>query len=245
LNIEIDLVLPPQSLVVFVDETGHEDLASGHPMYGLGGCAVLDSRLDWDVRQPWRELRREILGNPDAPMHASEITRQIDREKMALIGSFFEVVPFMRLAVALTVKTAIPDPIERLQVVAPCLVQRIVDVLNWTTDRSVSVIFESNERNNPKIQRYFNGITIGEEAKNVPIELYFMPKSAKEPGLEIADFIMHAVHGLAKTRLEGAHGYDRLDFKSVFQSVDSKLASFMLLDNVTYTPHNAPEATSA
>ena len=242
MNIEIDLVLPPQSLVVFIDDTGHEDLANGHLVYGLGGCAVLGSRLDWDIRQPWRELRKAVLGDYGAPMHASEITRFIDRKKMAVIGSFFEVVPFMRIAVALTVKTEMPDLVERLQVMAPCLIQRIIEILNWTPAQSVSIIFESNERNNAEILRYFSNITIGEEGNNIPIELYFMPKSANEPGLEIADFIMHSVHGLARNRAEGGDGYHRLDFKSAFQSVGPKLASFMLMDKITYTPHSISEA---
>jgi hypothetical protein len=34
------LTIADQSLVVFVDDTGHEALVPGHPVYGLGGCAA-------------------------------------------------------------------------------------------------------------------------------------------------------------------------------------------------------------
>jgi hypothetical protein len=44
----------------------------------------------------------------------------------------------------------------------------------------------------------------------ISVDDYFLKKSAGEPGLEVADFIMHAVHGMARARLEGRDGYDRL-----------------------------------
>jgi hypothetical protein len=34
----LSLALPDGSLVVFVDDTGHEALVPGQPVYGLGGA---------------------------------------------------------------------------------------------------------------------------------------------------------------------------------------------------------------
>lgn len=42
----MNLSLPEHSLVVFVDSTGHVALVPGHPVYGLGGCAVVARHLD-------------------------------------------------------------------------------------------------------------------------------------------------------------------------------------------------------
>jgi hypothetical protein len=42
---ETNLVLPDKCLAVFVDDTGHEALVAGHPVYGLGGCAALACTL--------------------------------------------------------------------------------------------------------------------------------------------------------------------------------------------------------
>jgi hypothetical protein len=55
---ETSLVLPARCLAVFVDDTGHEALVAGHPVYGLGGCAALARDLDHVIRSPWREIRR-------------------------------------------------------------------------------------------------------------------------------------------------------------------------------------------
>src|SRR6476660_3345580 len=68
----MELKLPNDCLAVFVDDTGHEALVPGHPVYGLGGCAALAQDLDAFVRSPWREVRRQVTGSPDTPLHASE-----------------------------------------------------------------------------------------------------------------------------------------------------------------------------
>jgi len=39
------LTLAEQTLVVFVNDTGHERLVEGHPVYGLGGCAAIGTIL--------------------------------------------------------------------------------------------------------------------------------------------------------------------------------------------------------
>ena len=56
----MDLNLPEKSLVVFIDDTGHEALVKGHPVYGLGGCAAMAHDLDRLVRHPWHEVLRKV-----------------------------------------------------------------------------------------------------------------------------------------------------------------------------------------
>lgn len=36
---------------------GHEALVKGHPVCGLGGCAVMTADLDRAIRRPWHEGR--------------------------------------------------------------------------------------------------------------------------------------------------------------------------------------------
>jgi hypothetical protein len=227
-----ELRLPMGSLVVFIDETGHETLAPGHRVYGLGGCAVLEQHLDPEIRFPWREIRRAIKGDVDAPLHAADITFALPRDKQALIGDFFRARQFMRIAVAATTETQLPDPLKLIEVVAPALMKRIVDVFKWTKAASLSIIFEKNQRTNALIQRHFGPLAISEDGQDIPIGYFFMEKSAGEPGLEVADFIMHAVHGMARARLEGRNGYDRLDFQAAFHAVTERQASFMLIEKV-------------
>jgi hypothetical protein len=58
-----------------------------------------------------------------------------------------------------------------------------------------------------------------------------MPKSAGQAGLEIADFVMYAVGGRTRERLEGRHA-TRADFKCVFDDVDSRFVSFIEINDV-------------
>jgi hypothetical protein len=44
---------------LFADYTGHETF-KGHPMYGLGGCAVMGRDIGRRLAEPWRAVRRRI-----------------------------------------------------------------------------------------------------------------------------------------------------------------------------------------
>ena len=69
-----------------------------------------------------------------------------------------------------------------------------------------------------------------------------MPKQIHEPALEVADFVMHAAHGLAWDSVAGRNGYARRDFRSVFQRKNRRLSSFMLIDAVV--PDTSAAATA-
>lgn len=232
----MELKLPPSSLVVFLDDTGHERLPNGHVVYGLGGCAVLDTDLDRLIRLPWKEVRRAIVGDPETPLHAAGLT--MTRDQQALVGDFFRANRFMRVATAASAGTFKPDSLMLTEVLAPALLRRICEVMTRTSATSVVLIFEANDRTKTTIQRCFGRITIEESGTNIPMQCYFMPKSAGEPALEVADFIMHSVHGLARDRFEGKDGYKRRDFRSVFQSVDRRLVSFILIDRIEFGPNS-------
>src|SRR5262249_61971121 len=62
-----NLNLSPGCLTFFVDETGHETVVKGHPVYGLGGCAVLCCHLDAIIRAPWRAVPHAGTRPPGPP----------------------------------------------------------------------------------------------------------------------------------------------------------------------------------
>lgn len=59
----------------------------------------------------------------------------------------------------------------------------------------VAVIIEESERSSLLVARAFEGFGLRVEDQEVPVEVAFMPKSAKEPALEVADFIIHTAGG--------------------------------------------------
>lgn len=225
-----NLVFPEDCLVVFVDDTGHEALVKGHPVYGLGGCAVMGSHLDRVICQPWRNVRQCITGSADTQLHASTFAQGATQEQINFVAEFFKTQPFARFGAIISTTTKLIDELGPVPTISKCLQNRIVDIFKWTPCKEIRVIFESSDRADPLIEDAFQGFEISENNNPIPIECYFMPKSAAHPALEVADFVMHAVGRQAR---RNAQKRDLPDFEAVFHSVDKKLVSFMEINEVT------------
>jgi hypothetical protein len=236
------LVLPDRCLAVFVDDTGHEALVPGHPVYGLGGCAVMGRDLARLIWQPWKEIRRRVTGSPDTPLHASEFPRLAKPGDIEAAAEFFRVQPFSRFGATISVNTKLADELSLMQTMKGVLQERIIDIVQTTLCREVKVIFESSQRTNKLVQNAFQDFEVRRGWKRIPSECYFMPKAAAEPALEVADFVMHAVGRQARHNLT-QRGSFTPDFCAVFHAVDAKLASFMEVGTVTM--NEAPPAASA
>jgi hypothetical protein len=220
------LEVSDRCLVVFVDDTGHEDFAVGHPVYGLGGCAALGRDLERLIEWPWKEVRRRVNGSPDAQLHANKFARTAKTEDMQAVASFFRE-PFWRFGAVLTKETQsnLPDEMGRVRVMKGALQERIQEIVQMTLCKEVKVIFEASDRTDKFIQEAFLDFTVHRGTKYIPSECYLMPKSAASPAMEVADFIMHAVGRQARHNLM-QRGNFLADFCAVFHAVDPNLTSF-------------------
>jgi hypothetical protein len=222
-----------------VDDTGHEALAKGHPVYGLGGCAVLGRDLERIIWQPWKELRKRITGSPDLPLHANKLPRIANARDIEAIAEFFRVYPFWRFGAIFTTATQLADELNLMQTMKHVLQKRINVIVERTLCKEVHVVFESSERANKIIEEAFQGFEFSRGSKRIPAEYGFMPKAAGEAALEVADFVMHAVGRQARHNLT-QRGSFVPDFRAVFHAVDPKLISFIEVEMVT---KNAESAT--
>ena len=227
------LVLPDRCLAVFVDDTGHEEF-KGQPFYGLGGCAALGRDIERLIYRPWKELRMKVKGSTEAPLHANKFPSIAKTGDVEAVASFFRAHQFFRFAVVLTTETTteLPENIGRIRAMKGVLEARINDIVRMTLCKEVKVIFESSDRVNASIQEAFQDLTLVRGSKPIPSECYFMPKSGREPALEVADFIMHAVGRQAKHNLARRGSFEP-DFCAVFHAVDSKLTSFREVGAIT------------
>jgi hypothetical protein len=228
---KMNLILPDGCLAVFVDDTGHEALVKGQPVYGLGGCAVLATHLDRVVRKPWQEVRKQVTGSLDTPLHASSFGQTASQDQINAVATFFRNYPFARLGAIISVKTAFAEEMGPVRTIARVLGNRIVEIAKWTAFKEVKVIFESSNRADKMVEDAFGDFELQEDGRSIPVECYFMPKSAGEPALEVADFIIHAVGRQARQNLVQRGVFVR-DFEAVFHSVEHKLVSFMEVDSV-------------
>jgi Protein of unknown function (DUF3800) len=232
------LVLTDRCLAVFVDDTGHEALAKGHPVYGLGGCAALGRDVERIIQLPWKELRRRVTGSPDTQLHAADFPRIAKAGDFEAVGDFFYVQPFWRFGAVFTIKTKLADEISLLRTMKGVLEKRINYIVQMTLCKEVQVVIESSDRANKLIEDTFQNFEFSRGSKRIPSECGFMSKSAAEPALEVADFVMHAIgrqtrHNLEQRGNPKQRGSFVADFCAVFHSVAPKLTSFIEVENVT------------
>jgi hypothetical protein len=219
------LEISSRCLAVFVDETGHEAF-KGQPFYGLGGCAALGRDIERAIYQPWREVRRRVTGSPDAQLHASEFSGIAKPADVEVVAAFFGAQPFFRFGAVITGVTSLVPEISLMRTMKGVLQKRINDIVAETLCKEVQVIFESSQRTDGLIQESFQDFEVNRGRKRIPSECFFMPKSATDPALEVADFVMHSVGRQARQNLI-KRGNFLPDFCAVFHTVDVRLTSFM------------------
>jgi hypothetical protein len=232
---EIHLVVPNRCLAVFVDDTGHEALAPGASVYGLGGCAVMGRDLERLIWQPWKELRRRVTGSPDTQLHASDFPRLAKPGDIEAVAEFFRTQPFARIGAIISVNTKLSDELSLMRTMKTVLQLRITDIVEATLCREVKVIFEASQRADKLIEDAFQDFEVARRGRRIPSECYFMPKSVGDPALEVADFVMHAVGRQARHNLKKLDGLFEPDFSAVFHAVDRRLVSFIEVGDVVVT----------
>jgi len=215
-------------LLVFMDETGHETFAGDHPYYAIGGCAILGAHYEV-VKTQWRELRRTVNGDPAAPLHAADL--DYSQENLAAVSQFFTSPAFARFAVAATNKTNFAVDMHAMAVVMGTLKQHLARLVAVLPCSTVALIFESSERGDPLVRRYFGELGLLEDERPIPTEHCFTPKSAREPGLEIADFVASAAGTQARFYHRGKQEFAK-DYQAVFHQFPPPGSQFFHITEV-------------
>lgn len=213
---ESTLEVPDDCLLVFIDDTGHEELISS-PVFGLGGCAIISQRYQELLKAPWRKMQTHYFGEGSFPNRAAEAPRACSPQQMAAIGNFFRQGVFSRFAVVLKTTSPLPGPLCPYQTVAGFLMERAAKASSEWHPNRVAAIIESSKRADLLAKRYFAGRMFTINQRTLPTEWFFLPKTSHEAGLEVADFVVNAAHGRAKARLSGEPARRR-DFECVFKS---------------------------
>jgi hypothetical protein len=230
------VVLDAKCLLVFVDETGHELFADPrHPLFGLGGCALLVHEYVNYVRPQWLQLKERYFGRADISLHANEL-RLPTQVQLAALNDVFASRHFARFAAVATEKSILPDEYSTYQLVSQVMLARIERIARQFPFSRIALLVESSYRANVLAERHLGpynkaDVEYLERKAQVPIDHYFIPKTMNEPGMEIADFIMHAVGGQVRSELTGQGTRFRKDFKAVFQDVPRELVEYMNIQN--------------
>lgn len=236
----INLDIRPETLAVFVDDTGHPELKN-EVVYGLGGCAILGSEYIQKISDPWREVRRKVTGSADTPLHAADFSTLYghDKHNYETVNEFFQG-HFYRLGTTYSSETIISDNIPYWTAMNAMLRLRINHILQSITCADVVIIFESSDRDNDAIKDAFQNVDLKNGKRSIPAECYFMDKSLNEPGLEVADFVVNPIGGFIRQKVENSNRR-LLDFDAVFLKAPNGYASFMGVETVKYTVEILPD----
>lgn len=235
-----------EDVLVFIDETGHEKLSSAG-LFGLGGIMVRGAYYQRMIVQPWSKLRAEIGIAHGKPFHASE-NKSAYMPYVTDIARFFEDGRFVRHAAMVTTET-VSDREPMATAAFGGLFRNFGRALvRFARSGSISrVVFvvEHSERLFTEYQKFAasRGPAVvnqyGERLEFPPVWAA-LKKSSCEPGLEVADFVLHAAHGHVRSRLKGKSGAPRLDFRTVFQSPAPDLVEYMEINTFESKPGDGP-----
>jgi len=213
------LRLPARSLLVFIDETGNEDLSDPkNPTFGRGGCGALMPEYRNKIVKPWRRLKRERLGGNLKPFHATEFEQT--RPTMHQISGInaFLARPIWRFATMCDARTELPQGIDAHKAISLVTMAYFARHVSKCDVDVVALIFEASQRGDSLVKRDFDLATMDLRNRwghRVEIEGCFMPKAAMESGLEVADLIAHTAGRQRRHEIAGKPGHTP-DFKQTY-----------------------------
>lgn len=217
-------------LLVFIDDTGNESFR-GQPFFGLGGILLAARENEMLLKPRWRALRKFVHGSEDQPLHASELGHAGNLEHIKAAASFFRQNQFCRFGISTHSKVQVPAPLTMRQPVYEMLKKYVAEAAAVSLCDSIALIFESSERADAILQSEFGVFVPREGGKQLPVEFCLMPKAAKEPALEVADFVANAVGGMARRMIEGKRNFGA-DFCSIFHDPPPNVVRYMHIDGV-------------
>lgn len=232
--------------LVFIDETGHEQLSPGGGLFGLGGVVVYGADYARNVVEPWGEIRTRMGVPAGCPLHAAD--RPVYKGHEEAIAEFFLTGVFVRHASIVTSATVTNvDPF----VATACggLFRNILRALGRVSSTSpigrVVYVVEHSERLQSEYQKLVgpNGPVLVDARgghREFPHVWAALRKTACEPGLEVSDFVLHAAYGQVRAKLASPVASFRRDFDCVFRKVHRELVEYMEINEINSARTDGP-----
>jgi hypothetical protein len=246
----LGLAIADDDLLVFIDETGHESLTGDAPIFGIGGIAVYGADYEASVAQPWLEIRACIGLAPDCPLHAAT-DFSVYKEHLDLLQRFFETGIFVRhAAMVTTTTTSTHSPF----ITASCaglarnVGRTLARVVRNSPVTRVVYVVEHSERLHSAYQSLVGPdvpTLEAQDGRRVTFQQQWaaMRKSSCIPGLEVADFVLHAAYGQVRARMQRADVPYRRDFQAIFRSVHRDHVEYMEINSAEGVAADGPPGT--
>lgn len=227
-----------ETLLVFIDETGHEDFPDEKvPFFGFGGCLCPVPTYPAWIDDPWTSVQ-EQFPEECAPLHAADLNPDaLSSEQLSRLSEFFVQRQFQCFA-AVASNQVMNETDEKLfHIMALGTYQRIVDLIQHIRGFSIErivILFEHSERTDKMMMDYFRRYRFQKPGGGVvPVTYGTMTKKDELPaGLIVADFVAHTAGAQTRSRIRGASRFRR-DFEDIFRTPDSNKSSFMEVTKIS------------
>jgi len=137
--------LPANTLLVALDEAGHEGFAPTHRAFGLGGCACLVRHYGQLLDDPWRAMKDVLFEGSTVPLHAADLRSPTEAQLEAL-GIFFTKFQFFRFAVMAAETFENSTELQLIKIVCRSVLDRVAEIAAYAHPTGVALIFEHSER---------------------------------------------------------------------------------------------------
>lgn len=224
------------TVLVFIDETGHELLKDKqYPVFGLGGCLCLAREYHTQICEPWKRVESTFEPS-QLPLHASALPKHTMTDvHFTAINSFFTKNTFARFACLVSDRTINASTYDFFAVAIANLHERIRTIMQWLAFDKVVMLIESSERTKQKLTSHFDQYTLEAHGTQIPMYHFFVHKKHNEPGIIVADFVIQTAGStvFSKGKHKIKNYTDRRDFQNVFGSQGEKLVSFIEINSIT------------
>lgn len=239
-----DLIIPPNTLVFYVDDFGDERLNDRkNPIFAFGGVACV-AEFHVSIARTWQAMKCEIFPQVRGPLHAKTHLRdsKLTNGKRAAVLAAMAHLQLARLGTVITCNTVVA--LDKVVMVA-CLslVKRLENVAlgmiqlglwsPWRSPCSSVLIFEHSSRLAKKIERNLPDLVMKIDDITIPIAGCFMPKHVVSPFLEMADFTVNTIGRNIRHQLVHGRGGCTVNFQALFRDVGSPLANYIEVTHVT------------
>lgn len=233
-----------ESLLIFIDETGHEEFPDKNaPFFGFGGCLSPSLLYDSQIDEPWKAVQ-SLFPKEALPLHAADLKMdQMSKKQLIAISNFFKNGVFGRFAAVTSsmFQNETEDTIYHLM--ARTTYSRILDItrkIHGPDFQQIIMIFEHSERTDKLMGDYFNRYNF-QRKDGTMVPIFRATQTKKDEltsGLMVADFVAHTAGAQTRARLRGDKK-QRLDFQDIFQTENPNLSSFMEVTRASKGPHKS------
>jgi hypothetical protein len=233
------LVIPADTLVFYVDDSGDESLGNAaHPIFAFGGVACV-TKFHAAIDTEWRTMKATTFPQVKGPLHAkTHLRERLPEIKRLSVLAAAGHSALARFGAIVTSSSRVPRD-KMMMTACGCLANRFAAIAEgmiargyWNPPGRILAIFEHSARLAPHLEAHFTDLAVHVGEEKIPVEGCFLPKSVANPFLEMADFVVSTVGRNVKFQLANGRESCTPNFDTLFRRFGPPLADYIEVEEL-------------